>query len=120
MSSYMHFEEPALKSILRRKPVSDQMAKVGRNIVLAVETMAPRTGDNRPRHIRKTALNAGYGYTHYEDSLYVLRGMDNGMAAVYVIVPRLNVLLEYGWTDSSGRRHPGRKYVSRALSQQRS
>lgn len=119
MSSQIVWDDLAFKTILRRKPISDQMARICRNIVLAVEVMAPRTGDNSPRRIHKNSLNAGYGYVHYEDSLYIWRGMDNGMSAVYVIVPRLNVFLEYGWTDASGVKHPGRKYVTRALAQQR-
>lgn len=108
-------DHQALKAICRNRPLADALQRVGRSIATDAGDMAARTGDNRPRHIHPGSLNAGAGYRHYDEEIEVFRGMDRGMAATYVLATRHALWLEFGWTDPAGRRHPGRKYLTRAL-----
>lgn len=105
----------ALKALCRRKPVADALQRVGNSIAIDARDMAARTGDNTPRHIHHRSFHAGWGYTHYDKSIEVFRGSDNGMAATYVMANHHAILLEFGWTPLGGAHQPARHYLTNSL-----
>jgi hypothetical protein len=109
-----------IKYLCRSRAMSDALHRVGSSIALDAGDMAARQGDNSPRHYHQYSKNAGAGYAHYDQAIEVIRGMDLGMAAVYVMAERHAIWLEFGWTPKKpdgtrGTHKPARHYLTNAL-----
>jgi hypothetical protein len=120
LTIHIEWDEGAIKQILRDEPIQRHMLAIGDSIAGSIEgdSRDHRTGDNTPRHIKKTnkAIHPGRGYEHYQDAVEVVLGMDNGMSAVYVFGTRHSMTQEYGWTNwVTGVSYPGRYYMTLAL-----
>ena len=111
----VELDEEAFNAVLRQAPMRRVLTRIGNEMVDTVRMMAPRSGDNVPRHIHPWSRRAGMGYEHYEDDIEVVVLVRHRVQTLYVIANRHAIYLEFGWRDMDGRWHPPRLYLRRAL-----